>query len=225
MKFNFFLLIMIFPGISNALLNEAMLKKFNADYIKVSKLKDSTNPELKTVEELIEEKNEAFFKSLEKKVSATDLEIIKADINNTQKEDAINIEKQYLQKIQPTQEVSRLSEEQSQTLSDLVATSKMFLHKNVTLEKNPSKKQLSSALKASPASVKDKKQLSTTIPSSQQNAETEEERKIKLSQREALSFSKKKPSTFKSNEEDSLFEKVSKAYSRNLEKVISLEDN
>lgn len=219
-------------------LNNFALENLNQDYKRITRLREEAQPARKSVEILINEKNKLFVDLVKTKVEKEEFEIIKKDINTVSSNNFLKIEEDYLEKIDSTKDV-KLIESDQELLTDLINSTNSRLQNGVDLDsisKNAYKHITSpkiNLLKNSYSNTQlesietketkdiiklvDQKELSERDTLEIEAAET------KRIQTESLIYSKRDKKQLISSEEDSLFTKVSKAYLRNLEKII-LED-
>lgn len=202
-----------------AAFDEAMLRHFNEDYERVEQLRNSSNPESRSLEEIIAEKNAEFLKNVKGAVNDKQFEVIDRGLKSINATNARSIEKSYLDKIS-TKEKNSLPDGDKEFLNELMTSSNKLLKKDVVF-KTPTKVASQGVQANSPAHVQkdvaNESMEKLPGPSKPQDEESLKQHKLR---KDILKFSEERPKDFETSEEDSLFERVTKAYFRNLKKIV-----
>ena len=221
----FTLTCLLTPLLAQAVLNENMLLRLNSDYKRIEKLRAITNPKLKDLETLVNEKNQAFLKRIQNRVAKNELELITKDLNSVKVANAKNMNKEYLSSLESSKDL-KLSNENQQLLNTVISSSNSHLRKGVSFAAvsklntdRPAKLEVDNEVFNKPVETFGDEKVS----SSPANTILSEADKIKHTQKAALLSSKQDKGIFQESDDDSIFKKVSKAYHRNLEKVIEEE--
>lgn len=208
-------------------LSERMLQRLDRDYVRIDQLEKAANPKAKSLEDLVAEKNSAFLEKIKSRVSENEMKAVAQEITQVKVVNAINIEKDYFDKLESTENFE-LSDDKNQLLEDLLISSDAKMQKDVNFG------QLAkiSTEKINPEIESLPKNEMGTRPKTFSGAESkfkssrppgkmsEEEIALKKTQSDALVFSKMSKNKFQPTERDSIFKKISKAYNRNLERII-----
>lgn len=222
---NLLFLFILLSNVALAELNQRMLERLNEDYNKIYQLRDAAQPRRKSIEVLVEEKNNAFAELVKKRVTKNELEVIKKDLDSTSISNSAQIEKDYIERLDSTKN-EELAEENQDILSNIISASQDRLVKGVELasiSKNKNENAVVKKINVLPSTIQpssSREKDENAIIKKTISAKEIEETETKRIQIEALKFSKSDKRKLTSRENDSLFKKVSKAYQRNLEKII-----
>lgn len=233
-RISLFLPFLLFSVKSHAELNEQMLEKLNEDYDRVSQARDAANPLRKDIDQLIEEKNQAFLKSVEKTLPKKEFEIIGKKISKDLNKNADQIDRDYQEKL-TANSLLNINKKKQDDIINIINKAESQLIKNFILDEKTKiaeiKKEHSSedsVESEKDGAEKENIQLDVAEINNTNNLTeklTSERIEIRQQQTEALMFSKKEITKLQPTEEDTLFTKVSKAYKRNLRKIIEEDDN
>jgi hypothetical protein len=235
-RISLFLPFLLFSVKSHAEINEQMLEKLNEDYDRVSRARDAANPLRKDIDQMIEEKNQAFLKSIEKTLPKKEFETIGKKISKDLNKNADQIDRDYQEKL-TANSLLNINKKKQDDITNIINKAESHLINNFTLDEKTKtadiNKEHSSVDILANKNEKDGSEKENVQPDVAEinntnnltDKLTSERIEIRQQQTEALMFSKKEITKLQPTEEDTLFTKVSKAYKRNLRKIIEEEDN
>ena len=211
------LLFAVIPRHAVAEFTQEKLEIFNADLNRINQLRSLANPEARELDVVNAEKNIEFFEDLREQLSSEDYKSIVAEINSVNENNAQMIEDHYLANIESSKKM-QLSSNDAGLLKELISASNQKMNTGVDLlyKANPiNKTEVGSVSETRQPSMTDVAVQAIKLDSS---AEVQNSNILAdVSADEEVFYDWK--TNQNPTERDSLFDRVSKAYRRNFNKL------